>query len=127
MEKYTENVKGNIIWHREYTKHHYDKTARILPEVNKGDRVFIKSYPKKIWLQGSVMKKNVDNSCEVETDAGGTYRRSRIDVKAPRSDIVEENMPAADDCTPTVVPGEREARPVRERRQPGRFEEYVLY
>lgn len=79
-------VKQRIYERRQVTKASYDKKAKELPEVQAGENVFVQRRPDitSRWEKAVVLRTLPDQSCEVETEDGGVYRRSAVHVK-PRA------------------------------------------
>lgn len=136
---------------RDKSKHYYDRKSRSKSPLKVGDKVFMKKETaSKIWQPAIVTTEIKDRSAVVTTSNGGTYRRNTIHLKkVPSSpsrtslnnnttDVIREN-----DNSSTAHPISTETsnlsedmteiepeiilnRPIRQRKQPARFNDFIM-
>ncbi|XP_053685886.1 uncharacterized protein K02A2.6-like [Sabethes cyaneus] len=89
------DVPAAIEKNRKLFKYHYDKTARVLPELQTGSPVFVQLHPEtnKIWTPGIISNRLNDRSYQVNVE-GVNYRRSLVHLK-PRKDpiVIPDKQP----------------------------------
>ena len=75
--------RAKLIERQQKQKWYYDRTAKDLKPLEKGDAVRMKPLRpgEKKWRKALVIDKHDQRSYTVETSDGGTYRRNRVHLK----------------------------------------------
>ena len=83
--------------------HYYDRNARNLPILDKGETVRMKLFTldTKEWKKAVVMRRLYERSYEVETADGASYRRNRAHLRMTKEPPPSTNM----DDTPGGMKG----------------------
>ncbi|KAL4704656.1 hypothetical protein ACJJTC_013440 [Scirpophaga incertulas] len=77
---------------QERQQYYFNKHARALPPVNKGDAIFYKKTPEAKWSPGIVIKKCEEpRSFIIESLEGIKYRRNRQHILKPSSSHRRDN------------------------------------
>ena len=80
--KVIDGVPEMIKKRKQQSKEHYDKTAKIKPELEIGDHVRLQpTHPRQPWASGAIAAKVGPRSVVVETEDGKKYRRNTKWVK----------------------------------------------
>ena len=77
---------------------HYDRTAKSLPPLEKGDAVRFKKDPQAAWTRGTVIRKHeAPRSYVIKGENGTEYRRSRRHLRKTREHQADLDTPDIDD------------------------------
>uniref|UniRef100_A0AAV2MGJ3 Uncharacterized protein n=1 Tax=Knipowitschia caucasica TaxID=637954 RepID=A0AAV2MGJ3_KNICA len=95
-------VTEKLQYRRQLAKSFYDRSARVLPELEVGETVRMKPPPgdtSRIWRAGTCLGKVAPRSYLVDMD-GSVYRRNRVDLRVAESGAA---LGFGDsECVPTV-------------------------
>ena len=91
MPKVIGDVSENIKLKRQKSKLQFDKSAKLLPELNIGDPIRLQPQnPKMPWSKGSCVAKVGPRSYLIESNDGAIYRRNRKFIRLDKSASVPE-------------------------------------
>ena len=77
---------------------HYDRTAKSLPPLEKGDAVRFKKDPQAAWTRGTVIRKHeAPRSYVIKGENGTEYRRNRRHLRKTREHQADLDTPDIDD------------------------------
>ncbi|CAB4024842.1 sec1 family domain-containing 2 [Paramuricea clavata] len=77
---------------------HYDRTAKCLPPLEKGDTVRFKKDPQAAWTRGTAIRKHeAPRSYVIKGENGTEYRRNRRHLRKTREHQADLDTPDIDD------------------------------
>ena len=62
-------------------KRSYDRSARDLPKVPAGQKVYFQHVEGRRWRRGQVLGRQDERTYIIEGETGGTYRRNRVHIR----------------------------------------------
>ena len=70
---------------------HYNKGAKNLPELSRGQSVFFKKTPNAKWEKGQVIANQGNRKYTVKGETGGVYQRNRVHIKTSNIPFVDDS------------------------------------
>ena len=100
-----EGVKEKLKAKRQTAKGYYDRSAKVLPELEIGQEVKVADQRNKVWEAGTCVQKLSDRSYLVEVN-GNTLRRNRQALRPKKDTQMTGETTIAETKPPSSVPAE---------------------
>ena len=104
-----EGVKEKLKAKRQTAKGYYDRSAKVLPELEIGQEVRVAGQRNKVWEAGTCVQKLSDRSYLVEVN-GNTLRRNRQALRPKKDTQMTGETTIAETKPPSSVPAETEGQ-----------------
>ena len=104
-----EGVKEKLKAKRQTAKGYYDRSAKVLPELEIGQEVRVAGQRNKVWEAGTCVQKLSDRSYLVEVN-GNTLRRNRQALRPKKDTQMNGETIIAETKPPSSVPAETEGQ-----------------
>lgn len=104
-----EGVKEKLKAKRQTAKGYYDRSAKVLPELEIGQEVRVAGQRNKVWEAGTCVRKLSDRSYLVEV-SGNTLRRNRQPLRPKKDTQMTNETTIAETKPPSSVPAETEGQ-----------------